>query len=125
MAKQLVGFSQRSQHGFRHAIVEQRPQDGLRRRGRHGGAFVHVKSHAAFDAVHCLEPAMPGDIRRLGGPRRNRADTRHHQKQIAGGRHVALWSVGQQAVEHLPFVICQFPGKFGKVPIAGGKAGAR
>ncbi len=75
------------QHGFGHAVVQQRQhcrQFGLAQRlATWGGKVIH---HAALDALHIRQPAMLRDIGSLGGPRRDRADARHHQQALAFSR---------------------------------------
>ncbi len=93
------------EHAFGHAIVQQRSQSlpgaGIERAGTEQSALAfHEKPRAAFNAQHRLEPAVVRDVGGLAGPRRDRAEARHHQPGCCGlRRRGERRAVLQQSVE--------------------------
>ena len=55
---------------------------------------------AALDALYGIQAAVARDIRRLRGPRRDRADARHHEHELAARFACGLRrTVGENALE--------------------------
>ena len=92
VTKQRVGRVHRPEHGFRHAIVQQR-QD---RADVPGG--VEVINRAALDAADRAEAAVVRDVGGLRRPGRDRAGPRRDKDLAAAGRRCRR-AVGQQPIE--------------------------
>ena len=78
MLEEPGGLRKISEHGFGHAIMQQ---------GRHPRPIgirhaLEAVGDAALDAFNRRQAAIPCNFRRLRRPRRNRADTRRHEKQL-------------------------------------------
>ena len=91
-------------HGVRHAVVQQGRQR-FQRRGSQRRRGLQCVTHAAFNAVHLRETTALRNIRGLAGPRRDSAETRHHQQRHRvqrGHRRCGFFTraVGEQTVQY-------------------------
>ena len=68
------------EHRVRHAIVQQGCQRFHRCRSQRRRCLQGI-THAAFNAVHLREATAPRNVRGLARPRRNSAETRHHEQR--------------------------------------------
>ena len=96
--EQRLGGIDAVEHGFRHAIVERRGQA----QSCIGRDAAEVDGDAALDPAHPVESADPGDVRRLGRPRGDRADPRHDEAHGVAGlglRRRFARAVTQQCIE--------------------------
>ena len=74
---------------------------------------------AALDPPHRLQPAVPCDIGRLGGPGRYRADTRDHEHARECRRRVGGAGEPEQIFEGALLPIGELALQFGEVPVLG------
>ncbi len=100
---ELFRVTQAAEHCFRHAVVDVRFQGTLFVFGQRAAVGRRgVIGNAALQALHGLQPAVAGDVRRTRRPRRNRAGTRNYQEQLARRRLFRhLGAVGQDFLQGL------------------------
>ena len=84
VAEQLAGGLETGQHGLGHPVVQQTGNNFLFIGGQGAAPLDHdVKGNDALDTLDGIEIAIPGNVGGLGRPRRNGADARGNQKQLA------------------------------------------
>ena len=113
MAEQRTGLFQLGQHQLGHAVVQY---------GRDLGSLLvaqlarHVVGDAALQALDLGQAAVIGDIGGLARPRRNGAETRHHEEQAASGLlYRYAWTVLEQARQHRLLFAGQHASNLGKM----------
>ena len=122
--KQLRRGVWRIEHGLGHAVVNQRQQRGSFRPGEAAAAgFGHMPGDAAFDALDRSQAAMARNVGRFRGPRRNRAEARHHEQQLPRFRNYARRrAVAQDAIEYRVLDAAQLPAETDEMPEFGADA---
>ena len=122
MPEQLLRLVQRGEDALGHAVVEQRRDaraavSGIRSAGG------NVVRDAALDAPDARQSAVARDIGRFGGPGRDRAQPRHHEKQrrprMPAPRGCAI---AQQPFENASFLDPLLRIGFDEMPELGGDA---
>ena len=103
-----------------HPVVDQRQQRGaVRGSQRRSSDGPHVVRDPALDARDGVETAVPGDVGRLGRPRRNRSGSRHDEQAAVARIAVVIGrSVGQQAIERGTLVVTQRAEDLDEMPVA-------
>ena len=105
VVEQARGVRLAVEHRFRHAVVQGGTQPGFVR-----DVAIDGVPDATLDTRDLGEPAVVGDVRRLGGPRRDGSDARHDQKAPAGqGASLGARAVAQQLVEDMRLAVRQCP----------------
>ena len=117
MAKQRVGFIERAEHRFGHAVVNEREDTG--QFGIERLSAGKKPCDAPLDAAYRFKTASPRYIGRLRRPRRDRSQARHAEQHAAFARG-CRFAVLQQALEHRGFAHTQRPLEFDEMPVLGG-----
>jgi hypothetical protein len=108
------------EHGFGHAVMQQGGNSPCRQR-RLLAFAREVVSGAALDALHRRKTAVPGDVRGLGAPGRDRAQARRHQQQAAGGRGGQRRGNAQQIAQPRLLIGRQRAFQLDEIPMFGGQ----
>ncbi len=95
----------------------------LLRTAQQAGFDLHAIRHATLDALDMRHAAVMGDIGRLAGPWRNRAETRNHDKFVAIGRCREWLAISQHCIEARHVVVAGLHRSLDEVQIAPGDTG--
>ena len=112
MAEQRLHLIERAEHRLGHAVVNEFQDLMAVERGFAG----KNPRRSPLDAAYCLETASARDIGRLGGPRRDGAQTRHAEQHAALGRRRGL-AVLEQALQYIGFPRIERALGFDEMPV--------
>ena len=110
MLEQARCILERLEHGFGHAVVQQR--------GDFRAAGIDVVSRTPLDAPHAREAAVARDVGRLGRPRRDGAEPGHDEKQRPV-RRLRRRAVFKQPLEDLRLALAERARHLDEVPEPG------
>jgi hypothetical protein len=83
VAEQIRRARKAVEHGFQHAIMQQRGDAGPLGRRESALPVIEPEGNAAFNTFDCLQAAVAGDVACLRRPRRDRSDARCDEEQFA------------------------------------------